>query len=176
CDERSLGILFEEITACSSARVRGETLHPDEASVGYLVFASAQRERLFSDELQSELAYWKQQLEGAPSSVDLPTDHTRPPVQSFHGDTSTVQISSTLFEHLDHLSRSQQVTLFITLFIAFNILLWRYSAQDDLVLGTEVSGRTSPEMQDAIGLFANTLVLHNNASVAAGVAAVLRHV
>src|SRR6266536_1007136 len=140
CDERSLEILFEEITACYSARVRGEPWHPDEASVGYLVFASAQRERLFSDELQSELAYWKQQLEGAPSSVDLPTDHTRPPVQSFHGDTSTVQISSTLFEHLDDLSRSQQVTLFTALLTAFNILLWRYSAQDDLVLRTNVSG------------------------------------
>jgi len=176
CDERSLEILFEELTACYSARVRGETWHPDEASVGYLVFASAQRERLFSDELQSELAYWKQQLEGAPSSVDLPTDHTRPPVQSFHGDTSTVQISSTLFEHLDHLSRSQQVTLFTTLFTAFNILLWRYSAQDDLVLGTEVSGRTSPEMQNAIGLFANTLVLRTNVSGDPGVSTILRQV
>src|SRR2546425_4474749 len=176
CDERSLEILFEEITACYSARVRGEPWHPDEASVGYLVFASAQRERLFSDELQSELAYWKQQLEGAPSSVDLPTDHTRPPVQSFHGDTSTVQISSTLFEHLDDLSRSQQVTLFTTLLTAFNILLWRYSAQDDLVLGTEVSGRTRPEMQNAIGLFANTLVLRTNVSGDPGVSTLLRQV
>src|SRR3989475_4060786 len=87
CDERSLEILFTEIASCYSARLRGETWHPDEASVAYLGFASAQRERLFSDELQSQLAYWKQQLAGAPSSVDLPTDHCRPPALSFRGST-----------------------------------------------------------------------------------------
>src|SRR5438132_6919000 len=176
CDERSLEILFEAITAFYSARVRGEPWHPDEASVGYLVFASAQRERLFSDELQSQIAYWKQQLAGAPSSVDLATDHSRPPVQGFGGNTSTVQISSTLYKRLQDLSRSQQVTLFTILIAALNILLCRYSAQDDLVVGTEVSGRTSPEMQNAIGLFANTLVLRTNVSGDPGVSTILRQV
>ncbi len=84
CDDQSLGTLFAEIAACYSARVRGEPWHPEEASDGYLGFASAQRERLFSDELQSQLAYWKQQLVGAPSSVDLPTDHTRAPNAKCH--------------------------------------------------------------------------------------------
>jgi amino acid adenylation domain-containing protein len=176
CDEQSLQILFAEIAACYSARLRGEPWHPDEASLGYLEFASAQRERLFSDELRSQLAYWKRQLAGAPSSVDLPTDHTRPPVQSFRGDTCTAQISSTLYKRLQDLSRSQQVTLFITLVTAFNILLGRYSAQDDLVLGTEVSGRTRAEMQNAIGLFANQLVLRTNVSGDPRVSALLRQV
>jgi len=176
CDDQSLGTLFAEIAACYSARVRGEPWHPEEASDGYLGFASAQRERLFSDELQSQLAYWKQQLVGAPSSVDLPTDHTRAPVQSFRGDTSTGQISSTLYKRLQDLSRSRQVTLFTTLLTAFNILLWRYSAHDDLVVGTEVSGRTSPEMQNAIGLFANQLVLRTNISGDPQVSALLRQV
>src|SRR3989475_8634677 len=122
CDERSLEILFEEITACYSARVRGES-RPDEASFGYLGFAKTQREELLSEELQSQLAYWKQQLTGAPSSVDLPADHSRPPVQSFRGATSTTHISSTVYEHLQDLSRSQHVTLFTALLTAFNILL-----------------------------------------------------
>jgi len=176
CDERSLEILFEEIADCYSARLLGEPWHLDEASLGYLGFASAQREGLFSDELQSQIAYWKQQLAGAPSSVDLPTDHSRPPVQGFRGNTSTVQISSTLYKRLQDLSRSQQVTLFTILLTAFNILLCRYSAQDDLVVGTEVSGRTSPEMQNAIGLFANTLVLRTNVSGDPGVSTILRQV
>src|SRR3989454_8358273 len=176
CDERSLEILFEEIADCYSARLLGEPWHLDEASLGYLGFASAQREGLFSDELQSQIAYWKQQLAGAPSSVDLPTDPSRPPVQGFRGNTSTVQISSTLYKRLQDLSRSQQVTLFTTLLTAFNILLGRYSAQDDLVLGTEVSGRTRPEMQNAIGLFANQLVLRTNLSGDPRVSALLRQV
>src|SRR5438132_2227176 len=164
CDERSLQILFAEIAACYSARLRGESWNPDEASHGYLEFARTQREKLLSGELQSQLAYWKQQLAGAPSSVDLPTDHSRPPVQSFRGATSTTQISSTVYEHLQDLSRSQHVTLFTALLTAFNILLWRYSAQDDLVLGTEVSGRRCPETRNAIGLFANPLVLRTDIS------------
>src|SRR5207247_7792606 len=176
CDERSLQILFEEIADCYSARLLGEPWHLDEASLGYLGFASAQREGLFSDELQSQIAYWKQQLAGAPSSVDLPTDHSRPTVQGFRGNTSTVQISSTLYKRSQDLSRSQQVTLFTILLTAFNILLCRYSAQDDLVVGTEVSGRTSPEMQNAIGLFANTLVLRTNVSGDPGVSTILRQV
>ena len=163
CDERSLQILFAEIAACYSARLRGES-RPDEASFGYLGFAKTQREELLSEELQSQLAYWKQQLTGAPSSVDLPADHSRPPVQSFRGATSTTQISSTVYEHLQDLSRSQHVTLFTALLTAFNILLWRYSAQDDLVLGTEVSGRRCPETRNAIGLFANPLVLRTDIS------------
>src|SRR5437762_10053174 len=163
CDERSLQILFAEIAACYSARLRGES-RPDEASFGYLGFAKTQREELLSEELQSQLAYWKQQLTGAPSSVDLPADHSRPPVQSFRGATSTTQISSTVYEHLQDLSRSQHVTLFTALLTAFNILLWRYSAQDDLVLGTEVSGRSCPETLNAIGLFANQLVLRTDIS------------
>jgi amino acid adenylation domain-containing protein len=176
CDEQSLEILFTEIASCYSARLRGEPWHLDEASLGYLGFASAQREGLFGDELQSQITYWKQQLAGAPSSVDLPTDHSRPPVQSFRGNTSTVQISSTLYKRLQDLSRSQQVTLFTTLLTAFNILLCRYSAQDDLVVGTEVSGRTSPEMQNAVGLFANQLVLRTNVSGDPQVSALLRQV
>jgi amino acid adenylation domain-containing protein len=176
CDEQSLQILFAEIATCYSARLRGEPWHPNEAPLGYLGFASAQRERLFSDELRSQLAYWKRQLAGAPSSVDLPTDHTRPPVQSFRGDTSTVQISSTLYERLHDLSSSQQVTLFSTLFTAFKILLWRYSAQDDLVVGIEVSGRTGSEMQNAIGLFTNQLVLRTDLSGDPRTSALLRQV
>src|SRR5947208_22223 len=164
CDERSLQILFAEIAACYSARLRGESWHPDEASHGYLEFARTQREKLLSGELQSQLAYWKQQLAGAPSSLDLPTDHSRPPVQSFRGATSTTQISSTVYERLQDLSRRQQVTLFTALLTAFNILLWRYSAQNDLVLGTEVSGRSCPETRSAIGLFANPLVLRSDIS------------
>ena len=163
CDERSLQILFAEIAACYSARLRGES-RPDEASFGYLGFAKTQREELLSEELQSQLAYWKQQLTGAPSSVDLPADHSRPPVQSFRGATSTTQISSTVYERLQDLSRRQQVTLFTALLTAFNILLWRYSAQNDLVLGTEVSGRSCPETRSAIGLFANPLVLRSDIS------------
>src|SRR2546430_15305961 len=168
CDERSLEILFEEIADCYSARLLGEPWHLDEASLGYLGFASAQRDALFIAHVQSQIAYWKQQLAGAPSSVDLPTEHSRPPVQGFRGNTSTVQISSTLYKRLQDLSRNQQVTLFTILLTAFNILLCRYSAQDDLVVGTEVSGRTSPEMQNAIGLFANTLVVRTHGSDAPG--------
>src|SRR5439155_11820380 len=164
CDERSLQIFFAEIAACYSARLRGESWNPDEASRGYLEFARTQREELLNDELQSQLAYWKQQLAGAPSSVDLPVDHSRPPVQSFRGATCTTQISSTVYERLQDLSRSQHVTLFSALLAAFNILLWRYSAQDDLVLGTEVSGRSCPETLNAIGLFANQLVLRTDIS------------
>ena len=110
------------------------------------------------------LAFWKQWLEGAPSSIDLPADRQRPPLQTFSGDKQRMSIEPPLLERLRTLSQSHGATLFTTLLAAFSVLLSRYARQEDLVVGTHVSGRGRPEFESVIGPLENMLALRIDAS------------
>ena len=109
--------------------------------------------------LESQTSYWKKELAGAPSILELPTDKPRPATQSFRGATETFQVPGKLLEQLKTLGREQQATLFMILEAAFMALLHRYTGQDDIVVGTPISGRTHSETENLIGLFLNTLLL-----------------
>jgi amino acid adenylation domain-containing protein len=163
-DGFSTRVLLGEVAQCYDAALRDQPCKPPEPAIQYGNFAVRQRQSLQSDELKQQLAYWKRQLSGAPSSIDLPTDRPRPPMQSFRGVRQTVVIAQSLLERLRALSRDQGVTLFMTLLAGFNVLLSRYSGQEDLVLGTTVAGRNHPELEQLIGLFANTLMLRTDVS------------
>jgi non-ribosomal peptide synthetase component F len=109
--------------------------------------------------LERQISYWKQELAGAPTVLELPTDKPRPAMQSFRGATETFQLPAELLERLKTLGREQQATLFMVLEAAFMALLHRYTGQDDIVVGTPISGRTRSETENLIGLFLNTLLL-----------------
>ena len=96
--------------------------------------------------------------------VELPTDRPRPALQTFNGELHHVTYSSELLASLKSLARQQGTTLFMLLLAAFQMLLFHYSAQDDIVVGSPIAGRSRPEMKDLIGFFINTIVLRSDLS------------
>ena len=121
-----------------------------------------QREWLQGEVLESQLSYWKKQLEGIPAVLNLPTDRPRPAVQSFRGVRQSFELSKELTQRLKALSRKEGVTLFMTLLAAFQALLYRYTGQEDIVVGSPIANRNRTEIEELIGFFVNTLVLRTN--------------
>ncbi|MFQ4143782.1 amino acid adenylation domain-containing protein [Chlorogloeopsis sp. ULAP02] len=162
CDGWSMGILLQEVAALYTAFCSNKPLPLPELPIQYADFAIWQRQWLTGDRLQSQLNYWQQQLINYPPILQLPTDRPRPALQSFCGKTQFFSLSSNLTEALKALSRHEEVTLFMTLLAAFVTLLYRYSQQDDILIGTAIANRNYKEQERLIGLFANTLVLRTN--------------
>ena len=158
-DGWSVGVLMHELMALYEAFTKGQSSPLPDLPIQYADFALWQREWLQGPVLEQQLGYWRSQLQGAPSLLDIPTDRPRPPVESFRGDSQVLRISSNLTEGLKALSRQQHATLFMTLLTAFDILLSRYSGQEDIVIGTPIANRNRPEIESLIGFFANTLAL-----------------
>ena len=127
--------------------------------VQYPDFAAWQREWLQGEVLDNQLSYWKQELRGLPPLLELPTDRPRPSMQTFDGNFRAFKLSSDLTKKLRALSQSENATLFMTLLSAFEVLLHRYSGQEDLAIGTPIANRTRAELEGLIGFFVNTLVL-----------------
>ena len=113
--------------------------------------------------LKKQLVYWKTQLADL-TVLELPTDKQRPMQSSFRGSGQTIHLSAALTQGLKTLSQKHNVTLFMTLLAAFQVLLHRYSGQDDIVVGTAIAGRNRQELENLIGFFVNTLVLRTDLS------------
>ncbi|NJO16203.1 MAG: non-ribosomal peptide synthase/polyketide synthase [Thioploca sp.] len=127
----------------------------------YSDYAAWQRKWLQGKVLQQQLAYWRQQLAGAPELLELPTDKPRPPQQSYQGAYYAQHLSPTLTAKITTLSHQQGVSVFMTLLSAFYLLLSRYSRQEDLCVGSPIANRTHLQTEDLIGFFVNTLVLRS---------------
>ena len=126
--------------------------------------------------LETQLSYWKQQLGASPPVLELPTDRARPAVQSFHGAKIELEIPDDVTSELKALSQRQGATLFMTLLAAFQILLARYTGQDDILVGSPIAGRNRAALEGLIGFFANTLVLRADLSGNPGFSELLRRV
>uniref|UniRef100_UPI003F6F83B3 amino acid adenylation domain-containing protein n=1 Tax=Gloeocapsopsis crepidinum TaxID=693223 RepID=UPI003F6F83B3 len=159
-DGWSIGILINELTTLYQAFSAGKPSPLTELPIQYADFATWQHHWLQS-ELEPQLNYWQQQLADI-TPLQLPTDLPRPAVQSFRGATTTVSLSPALTAALQALSRRQGVTLFMTLLAAFQTLLYRYSGQSDIAVGSPIANRNRVEIEPLIGFFANTLVLRSN--------------
>ncbi len=129
-----------------------------ELTVRYRDYAVWQRRELQGDLLEAHLTYWKQHLANAPY-LDLSTDHPRPATQSFQGRRQPLELPPTLTAALNDLSQREGVTLFMTLFAAFQLLLYRYTGQEDIIVGAPVANREQSEIEGVIGFFVNTLAL-----------------
>jgi amino acid adenylation domain-containing protein/non-ribosomal peptide synthase protein (TIGR01720 family) len=163
-DGWSLDILFREMAAHYRAFSRQAPARMAEPPVQYADFAVWQRERFDGEALEAQLAYWKEQLAGAPLSLSLPTDRPRPPVQSYRGATRSLALGESMTARLRALGRAEGVTLFMLLLAAFQALLHRYTEQDDFIVGTPIANRNLSELEGMIGLFANTLALRADLS------------
>src|SRR6266516_3467410 len=164
CDGWSLGVFLRELATLYEACSNGQPSPLPELPMQYADFARWQRERLAGGLLAESLAYWRQQLAGSPAGVDLPTDRPRLPVPTVRGATYGLRLPRALTAALKELSRQQGVTLYMSLVAAFQTLLYRYSGQEDVVLGSTTAGRLRAETQAVIGLVENTLVLRTDLS------------
>jgi len=158
-DGWSMEVLFRELGGLYMASLTRQTPNLPELRVQYADFAIWQRQWLTGDLLEQQLQYWKQQLQGAPGVLQLPTDRVRPATQVFRGGMQLFSLSVSLLDKVKILSEAMQATLFMALLAAFKLLLYRYTAQEDLVVGTPIANRTRPELENLIGFFVNTLVL-----------------
>jgi len=158
-DGWSLRVLVNELAAAYESFTSGAALRSDELPIQYADYAAWQRKWVQGALLDQQLSYWKRQLSGAPPVLDLPTDRARPSVQTHCGAVATFQLNAELTGSLKQLSRREGVTLFMTLMAGFKTLLYRYSGQDEIVVGVPSAGRNRAEVEGLIGFFVNTLVL-----------------
>ena len=157
-DGWSSTILVREVAALYEAFGAGVPSPLPELAVQYADYAAWQRSWLQGPVLEEHLAYWRQQLAGAPA-LDLPTDRPRPAVQTFNGAAASFELSKDLSAALGALSRRAGTTLYMTLLAAFATLMSRYSNQTDVVIGGDTANRTRIETEALIGFFVNMLVL-----------------
>jgi len=162
CDGWSLGVLTDELSSLYASFSQGQASSLPTLTIQYADFSAWQREWLNGEVLESQLAHWKDRLAGAPSSLLLPTDRPRPPVQSVRGARQSLSVPESLSTQLKTLSQREGTTLFCTLLAAFATLLYRWTGQHDILIGTPVAGRTRAELERMIGLFVNTLVLRTD--------------
>ncbi|WP_158625826.1 non-ribosomal peptide synthetase [Corallococcus carmarthensis] len=160
-DGWSIDVLQRELNALYPAR--GQSPLPP-LSLQYVDYARWQRESFQGEELEDQLTWWREELAGAPPVLDLPTDKPRPPVQTFQGANFEVLLPQSLHGALQLLGQREGATLFMTLLAGFQALLSRYSGQDDVVVGSPISGRNRREVEGLIGFFVNTLALRADVS------------
>ena len=158
-DGWSVGVLNRELTALYEAFSQGRPSPLGELPIQYADYAVWQRGWLSGEVLDRHLAYWKGRLAGASRVLDLPTDRPRPPQPTHRGGVRRFALAAEPTAALRKLARGEGATLFMTLLAAFDVLLWRWSGQADLVVGSPIAGRTRAETESLVGFFVNTLVL-----------------
>jgi amino acid adenylation domain-containing protein/FkbM family methyltransferase len=158
-DGWSVGVLIREIGALYEVYVADRPSPLAALSVQYADYALWQRGWLQGEVLERQVAYWKEQLAGAPAALALPTDRPRPAVPSYRGARLTIEFAKDLTAQLHGLARDAGATLFMVVLAAFNVVLWRWSGQTDVVVGSPIAGRTHREIEGLIGFFVNTLAL-----------------
>ncbi|MBW4669172.1 MAG: amino acid adenylation domain-containing protein [Cyanomargarita calcarea GSE-NOS-MK-12-04C] len=160
-DGWSIGILWEQLAAIYEALLNNNPPDLTKLPIQYADFAAWQNQWLSEGVIDTQLDYWKNQLKGA-TPLELPTDQPRPAVQNHQGAYQSLVLPKQLTVDLKALSRRSDSTLFMTLLTAFKILLYRYTAQEDIVVGTPIAGRNQTETEDLIGCFINTLALRTD--------------
>ena len=162
-DGWSIGVLVRELAAMYEAFAVGEPSPLPELPIQYADFAVWQREWLRGKVLEGQLSYWKQRLRNLPT-LQLPTDHPRPAIQTYRGAYEVLLLTKELREGLKALSRRLGATLFMVLLAAFKALLHRYTGQEDIVVGSPIANRNRAEIEGLIGFFVNSLVMRTDVS------------
>ncbi|HZO71112.1 MAG TPA: amino acid adenylation domain-containing protein [Ktedonobacteraceae bacterium] len=163
-DGWSVDIFLQELSVLYRGRVQGQPVTLPPLAIQYADYAIWQRYWLQGEILERQLAYWRQQLDNAPTLLELPTDRPRPAIQTYNGACHTFLLPLALLQRLRLLSRGEGVTLFMALLAGIQALLFRYTGQTDIVVGTPAGGRIQRETEGLIGLFLNTLVLRTQVS------------
>ena len=154
-DQSSIAILLEEFKALYS----GQELPP--VTIHYRDFAAWQNQLFKSKEFESQIEYWKNEFKGEIPVLNLLTDFSRPNVQTFDGERIKFEFGAVLSEQIDKAAKTYGVTTYMILISALKLLLWKYSGQDDLVVGTGIAGRRQADLSSVVGMFVNTLAIRS---------------
>jgi amino acid adenylation domain-containing protein len=161
-DSQSVVIFFRELWTAYEAKLNGKEPELPALPVQYGDFASWQRDRISGPSFQSHRKYWIEKLNGNLPILNLPIDKPQLPMQGFDGSRLPILLPETLQQKLKELSRQNGVTLFMALLAGFKTLLYRYTAQEDLIVGSPVLNRRLPEIENLLGSLVNTLALRTN--------------
>ena len=160
-DAWSIAVLMQEIIEYYFSVKAGRTPQIDPVPATFSDFVNWEQEHLASPAGESRKQYWMNQMAGAPSIIDLPTDRPRPAVQTFNGETLGFTISDEITEKVNEFAKAQSVTLFTALMSAYEILLHRYCQQEDIVIGVPLAGRNQPDLQGVVGYFVNPVPIRS---------------
>ncbi|SKA37110.1 amino acid adenylation domain-containing protein [Chitinophaga eiseniae] len=163
CDGWSVTIMVNDIAELYNAYIEKRPAALAPLPLQFADYAVWQRSLAENERLQKQLSYWEQQLNGV-EVLQLPTDFSRPAIQSTKGAVQRFALDAALSEQLRQFSLQQDVTLFMTLLAAFKVLLYRYSGQEDICVGSSIAGRTQEEVTGLVGFFVNTLALRSDLS------------
>ncbi len=163
-DGWSMGILVKEIASLYDAYINNRAPSLLPLQLHYTDYAAWQREWLSGDELDRQLSYWTKQLTGLPPVLELPTDRPRPAIKSSRGALASFTLDDDLSDEIQSLARQEGVTVYMFMLAAFQTLLYRYTGQDDIAVGSAIANRTRSEIENLIGFFVNTLVLRTDLS------------
>lgn len=163
-DGWSIGVLTRELSTLYEAFLVEASSPLAPLPIQYVDFAIWQRQLLENELLKVQTNYWQQQLADANSLLNLPTDYPRPAVQTFRGGQEDFVLSPELTAKIHQMSRQSVATVFMVLLTAFVALLYRYSGQKDILVGSAIANRNRHELEDLIGFFVNTLVLRTRLS------------
>ena len=158
-DRASIDVFIRDFTALYSFHHRGESFALPALPIQYADYSVWQRETLQGPVFDAQLAYWKQQLGGAPARFELPLDRARGSERSSRGEWMAESFPRELLHSLEELAREEGASLFAALLASFDTILFRYTGQEDVVIGSAAPGRTQKATQDLIGTFINPLVL-----------------
>ena len=158
-DGWSLSVAAREICAEYDAAVSGQPSPLPALDIQYIDFAAWQREQLESGLLVQQLAFWQRELANATTLLELPTDRPRPPILTYRGSRRKHVMPAELLNALKSFSRAEDTTLYMTLLAAWQVLLHRYSGQDDIVVGSPMANRDDPALEPVIGCFVNNVVM-----------------
>ncbi len=162
-DDWSMGVFEHELSIFYNAFLQGKVPKLNGLEIQYLDYARRERANFQNERLERQIAYWRDQLKDT-SPLDLPTDHPRPLKQSFRSGSQSFEISRDLVNQLKNIGHHENATLFMVTLAAFNILLSRYTGQDDILIGTPVANRNRRELEDLIGYLVNNVILRTNLS------------
>lgn len=163
-DAWSMGVLLHDLSVLYEDLIAGERPSLPRPPIRYVDYATWQREWLSGERLERDTAYWTARLRGAPELLQLPTDRPRPAVQTYAGSYLERHLPRAVIEPLRTLAGSERATLYMVLLAAFQVLLYRYSGETDIVLGSPIANRALPELEHLIGFFANTLAIRADLS------------
>ncbi|WP_245533657.1 condensation domain-containing protein, partial [Actinoalloteichus spitiensis] len=174
-DGWSMGVFLRDLSALYAAAVRGERAQLPELPVRYVDWAVWQQRNASGPDWERHLDYWRNQLTGLPV-LELPTDHPRPAVRTGAGAVHTFEVPAGVVSRLTSVARDGEATLFMALAAITQLVLSRHSGQDDIAVGTVVSGRDRAEVEDVVGFFVNTVVLRSRVEPGGSFAALLARV
>ncbi|TVP68127.1 MAG: amino acid adenylation domain-containing protein [Leptolyngbya sp. LCM1.Bin17] len=163
-DGWSLGIILSELTQLYQAHQDDVAASLPPLNYSYFDYVHSHKTMLESSRGEGLWYYWKDKLKGKLPELDLPTDKPRPPIQTYNGASHKFQLSDQLVRQIKQLAQSTDTTLYMLLLATFEVLLYRYTGQEDILVGSPIAGRLQPQFKEVVGYFVNLVVMRGDLS------------